>query len=220
MEISKFLQKSKRQRRALARRASRDKNFYKEYRKLTFDLKVEVNKRMRQLKKSNLDYGREFNKLRSYLTEIESNKLLSPNEMGNELNWMMEQNEVAMQFLKSGWSNVAKARESEQFRLNALKELDVLPTSFTRRKEVEFLRWLGNEEVTAVIDAYGRSDIIVDMAYDIYKDSGRSGLEALSLAMTEFLSNRRLGFDEAMERRGINIEKYSLKADKRRSRLF
>ena len=202
----------------MARRASRDKKFYEEYRKLTSDLKVEVNKRLRQLKKSNLDYGSTYNNI-MFFTGIMygSNRLLSPNELANNIEDMMEQNEHAMKFLKSGWSDVKKAREQEQHRVDRLKELNKLPSSFKRRGNVEFLRWLGSEEVTAAIDVFGRSDIIVDLGYDIFKNEGREGLSTLSMAIAEFLDNKRIGFDEAMRRRGINIEKYILKDSKNNS---
>ena len=218
MDINSFLQKSKRQRRALARRASRDKKFYEEYRKLTFDLKVEVNKRLRQLKKSNLDYGSAYNNIMFFThTMYNTERLLSPNELGNDLEDMLEQNEHALKFLKSGWSNQSKAREQEQHRVERLQELGKLPTSFKRRSSVEFLRWLGSEEVTAAIDVFGRSDIIVDLGYDIFKNEGHEGLNTLSIAIAEFLDNKRIGFDEAMRRRGINIEKYILKDSKNNS---
>lgn len=218
MEINSFLRKTKRQRRALARRASRDKKFYEEYRKLTFDLKVEVNKRLRQLKKSNLDYGVAYNNIMFFTdTMYGTSRLLSPNELGNNIEDMMEQNEHAMKFLKSGWSDVGKAREQEQHRIERLQELNKLPSSFKRRGSVEFLRWLGSEEVTAAIDVFGRSDIIVDLGYDIFKNEGREGLSTLSMAIAEFLDNKKIGFDEAMRRRGINIEKYILKDSKNNS---
>lgn len=216
MRVSEFLQKSKRQRRALARRASRDKKFAKEYRKLTSELKVQVNKELRNLKRANLDYGNAINNIIGFTqTEYKKNRLLSPNELDNDLDAMIIQNEQAYKFLNSGWSNVKKARDTEQHRIDRLKEMEVLPENFTRRRSIEFLRWLGTEEVTAAIDEYGTSDVIVEIAYDVYKREGKDGLRTLSYALAEFLANKKLGFDTVMARRGIKIEDYLLKRDQR-----
>jgi len=216
MDFEDYLGSTKRQRRALARRASKgDKNAMNDLRTITTRLKVMVNKRLRALQHSGLDYGRNYNDLLYYTqTQYKKNRLLSANELDNDVDTMLLQNEVALKFLKSGWSTVEKAKSAEQYRIDRLKEITALPENFTRRRNVKFLRWLGNEESSAAMDRYGRSEVFVDMAYDVYKEKGEAGLRTLSVLVTEYLADKKT-FDEAMKGVGIKIEDYLSKKYKK-----
>lgn len=76
-----------------------------------------------------------------------------------------------------------------------------------RRDQKEFLKFLGNEEISAAVDEYGDSEIIVEMLYDAYKKGGSNALKVMRGALTEFLG-RRITFDDAMQRVGIKVEDY------------
>lgn len=212
MTYEDFLSMNKRQRRSLYRRAERgDRKALKEYARYTNLLKVETNKRLRALIKSRLDYGKFVNNVLYFTqTEYGRNRLLSANELEGDIYSMMVQNEIALKFLNSKQSTVAGAREVEEKRVEALTESGRLPEQFmqSKRRAREFLRWLGNEEVTASMDEYGRSDVVIEIAYDIYSKQGKTGLRTLSRALTEWLSDNRMTFDEAMERIGVKVEDY------------
>lgn len=217
MNVDEYLNANKRKRRALARRAIRgNKEAQKELSKLTNALKAEVNKRMRQLTKSNLNYGKQYNYLLQWIDNLNTNRLASARELGYDYDDMLTQNEIAYKFLKSGWSSVQKARETESYRIETLKRKEILPENFSRRKSVEFLRWLGDESSTEAMDQYGTSDIFVEMAFDVYQEKGKAGLVALSRNLTEFLDHQ-ITFDEAMERVGIKVEDYYNKAKRSRT---
>lgn len=206
-----YLEMNRRQRRALARRAEHgDKEAMKVLRKATWNLKVEVNKRIRALKKARLDYGSPVNNLMYFTqTQYRTEKLLSPNELNNDAWDMALQNEQALKFLRNEGTIPEVARDRESHRIKRLMEMDALPKKFTRRTAIEFLRWLGSEEATAAIDEYGRSDTIVEMAYDMYKKQGTTGLNTISKAVADFMANKKaITLDEALERVGVKIEDY------------
>lgn len=209
--IEEYLNMSKRQRRALARRASKgNKEAQKEYAKLTNALKVSVNKKLRELKRANLDYGNVYNRIINFANiEYKRNRLLSSNELDNNYDDMLLQNEEAYKFLRSGWAGVVKARSAENYRIKRLIEMEALPINFSRRSAIKFLRWLGDETVTAAKDEYGTSDIFVEMSYDVYLKKGEAGLTTLARSLDEFLDKTNAKtFDEAMLDVGIKVEDY------------
>lgn len=204
-----YLKMSTKQRRNLARKANRgDKAALSSLKQYTRDIKTEVNKRLKSLEKANLNYGKAYNNVMFFTqTQYDKNRLLSPTGLKNDPYDMQLQNEIGIKFLKSDLSTVRGSRDVEQKRLNSLKEKGALPNNISNKKAKEFLRFLGNEEISAAIDEYGDSEIVVEMMYDAYKNGGTSALSALKVSMTEFLSER-ITFDEAMERVGVKVEDY------------
>lgn len=204
-----YLELSTRQRRKLAFKAHRgDKGAQQALLSYTRSIKTEVNKRLLALERSNLDYGKTYNNVQYFTqTQYGTKRFASPTALKNDWYDMALQNDQGYKFLKTMTSTREGARLAEKHRMDRLKELEIIPKDMARRKEKEFLRFLGNEEVSAAIDEYGTSDTPVQMFYDVYKEKGGEGLNALRYALTEHMA-KRITFDEAMQRVGIKIEDY------------
>lgn len=196
-------------------------------------LAEETNRRLEELENADMAYGKHYNNLFNFTAiEYESTRVAVPTE-GKHNTWgididdwgqMEKQNEIVRKFLNTQESTVEGAKRAENFRLDKLEEYEILTSevNFDRRKEKEFLRFLGSEEVTAAIDEFGTSQPIVDAIWDIYSVNNKYGyrwkkkrnlnaLKTLQIALAEFLdasSVNRITFDQAFERVGIKIEDY------------
>lgn len=216
MEWSDYASMTRVQRTQLYRRASQGsviarRQFYA----LSALLKKEANKRMYRLERANLDYGKNYNFISYFLqTQHDTNRVPSAKQLNYDLGEMFTLNEVVLRFLNNKSSIVKNARSSEWHRIQTLKEHQILPESFDRKKNVDFLKFLGNEEVSGTMDEYGTSDVIVEMLYDAYQKNGAEIFPILKRALNEFLANRKT-FDEAMEEAGINVEDYEYMRSKR-----
>lgn len=204
-----YLHMSTKQRRKLARDAARgDKDALASLSQYTRDIKKEANKRLAKLERAGADYGNTYNNLAFFLdTQYDSNRLQSPTQLGYDPWAMSQQNEVAAKFLERKSSTLEGMRSIERHRLEGLKNSGALPENLSHRKGKEFLRFLGNEEISAAIDEYGASEVVVEMMYDAYQEGGTNALRVLNTAMTEWLANR-ITFDDAMERVGVKVENY------------
>lgn len=204
-----YLKMSARQRRSLALKAHRgDKGAQSALLEYTRDIKKEVNKRLADLEKSNLAYGKAYNNV-TYFTETQygTHRFKSPTSLGYDWYDMSLQNDIGYKFLNNMTSTREGARQAEQHRVARLKELEVLPNNLAKRKEKEFLKFLGNEAISAAMDEYGTSTEVVEMMYDAYQQNGTKALTVMRGAMTEFLAGRT-DFDTAMGRVGIKVEDY------------
>lgn len=209
MAWNEFGDMSRRERHNLLRKAiSGNDAALRKYLSFSREIKKEANYRLARLERAGLDYGPTYNNLMYFLqVENDSNRLKSARQLNYDLYDLHTQNEMALKFLKTQSSIVKKARASERARIQTLKEKEILPQSFTRSKNVDFLRFLGNEEVSATMDEYGSSEVIVEMLYDAYMERGSGIFRIASQALTEFLAGRTT-FDVAMERIGIKVEDY------------
>lgn len=202
---------TKRQRRDLTRRAARgDKSAMRQVLSFTNEIKTEVNKRLRNLERAKADYGYAYNNLMFFLnTQYKENRLQSPKKLKYDVYDMMLQNEQGSKFLNSPMSTVRGVRVSETFRITTLQEHNIIPENFSYRKNREFLRFLGSEEISATIDQYGTSDKVVNMLWDAYSatDNKADIIKIMQRAFTEFQAGI-ITFDEAMERAGIKVEDY------------
>lgn len=200
---------TKRQRRNLTRKAARgDSESLRSLLTFTKEVKKEVNQRLLKLEKANMDYGSSYNNLMFFLnTEFNSNRMQTPKQLKYDAYDMMLQNEQGLKFLRSNVSTVAGARAAEKYRISRLQEMEVLPSDFNYRKSKDFLRFLGSEEVSAAIDQYGTSDIVVNMLWDAYKKDESGSTRIMKTALAEYLAGW-ITFDEAMERGGIKVEDY------------
>lgn len=204
-----YLHMSTKQRRKLARDAARgNKEAFASLSQYTRDIKKEANKRLAQLERANVAYGSTYNNLNFFLeTQYDSNRLQSPAKLEYDPWAMSLQNEIAAKFLEKKSSTLEGMRSIERYRLEGLKDVGALPKNLSHRKGKEFLRFLGNEEISAAVDEYGASEVVVEMMYDAYMEGGTNALNVLKTAMTEWLANR-ITFDDAMERVGIKVEDY------------
>lgn len=209
MAWREYLQMSSRQRRKLALQANRgDSGAQKALLSYTRAIKTEVNARLLKLEKAHLDYGKAYNNVLFFTqTEYGKNRFQSPTALDMDWVAMTLQNDIGYKFLNTMSSTTTGARQAEQHRLEALRKLGKLPEKMKRHQEKEFLRFLGQEEISAALDEYGTSEVLVEAFYKKYKEDGSNGLTKISHAVTEFLANR-ISFDEAMERVGIKLEDY------------
>lgn len=215
------LMKRKKRRELAERAALGNKPALKRFLQLSSQVKVETNKRLRNLEKSNLDYGSTYNNLMYYLqSELNSNRLQSNTAMKNDVWDIYLQNEQAIKFLKKRNSLVVPARNRENARIKALKNKNILPPDFKRKDAQDFLKFLGNEEVTASIDEYGRSDVIVDMIWDSYSNAENKDnwFKIMDRALAEYIDGR-ITIDDAMLRGGIKLEDYMSKKYERNTDL-
>lgn len=204
-----YMRMSNRQRRILTKKAiNGDREARSSLLSYTREIKKEVNSRLVKLERSKMNYGKAYNNL-IYFTENEydSHRFKSPSGLGMDFYDMELQNNIGIKFLNNKSSTVSGARSVEQHRIKALVDLEVLPSDMKRRDQKEFLKFLGNEEISATVDEYGDSEIIVEMLYDAYKKGGSNALKIMRGALTEFLG-RRITFDDAMQRVGIKVEDY------------
>lgn len=212
MSWEDYANMTKRQRTSLTRKAARgDKVALDLVRSYTNEMKVLVNRRLRDLKRHGMDYGPAFNHLMSFTaTEYKSTRLMSFNELKGDVYDAQLQNDHAFRFLQAEYTTVEGARKAERYRIGKLQELMALPENFSYRRSKRFLRFLGSEEVSASIDQYGTSDVMVKMMWDAYNNNGTKKKQFASImgkALAEYLDDK-ITFDEAFERVGIKIEDY------------
>lgn len=209
MSWQDYLNMSTKQRRNLTRKANRgDREAMASLKQYTREIKNEVNSRLAKLEKSNIAYGKVYNNVQFFTqTQYGSNRFKSPTALNYDALEMALQNDIGVKFLKSKSSTVSGVRSIESNRLNTLQENGILPDKISKKRQREFLQFLGNEEISASIDEYGNSEVIVEMFYDAYSKGGSRALTTIKTAMSEFLSNR-ITFDDAMGRVGIKIEDY------------
>ena len=212
MTWEEYLRLNKRQRGDIARKAARgNEGAMRTLISLTRSIATETNDRLRRLERAKLNYGSSYNNVIFFTnTEYDTNRLQMPSALNKDPYAMLLQNEIAYRFLSAKMSTVSGARNAERFRYARLQELNVIPKDTSYRKSQEFLRFLGNEEISAAVDEFGSSDIVIQAMYDRYQQvgiNGPTGIGILRQAFTEFLDHR-ITFDEAMERAGIKIEDY------------
>lgn len=221
MSWQSYIKMSKRQRRALLRKANRgDEEAIADLRSYTNQIRTEVNRRLYQLERAGRDYGKAYNYIAGFTqTEYSDFRFKGASKLKDDYDLMYEQNEVGLKFLNTKESTPSGMRKAEKHRLQRLKELEALPKGFSARKEEEFLRFLGSEEVAEAIDEYGTSDVLVEAMYDAYTDKRSGGTTTLQLIQENLLrflgtrglddaSPKKVTFDQALEKAGINIEKY------------
>lgn len=176
-------------------------------REVTENIRSTANYRLKKLEEYGLDYGGVYNDATTYLTITnKKNRFATAKQLSYDYSKMASQAEVGIKFLRSEMSHWQKALEQQEFRIKTLKEHTTLPEDFTRDDQEQFLRFLGNEEVSAAIEEYGNSDIIVDMIYEeTKKDSNQ--YRVIQIALNEYLGGSKT-FVEAMKDAGIRIQDY------------
>lgn len=197
-QVEKLASMSREERHKLERFARRNPSnpVSREFFMMGAEVKKAVNYKLYTLEKSGYDYGSTYNNLMAMLNIItDSNRAKTLKQLG--VDDFITQTEHGIKFLKSPTSNIMEMRRQENARISRLKELDVLPSNFTRSKEKEFLRFLGDEATRGVIDDYGTSDVIVEFAYDVYREEGIRGLNRLRYEFTKYLSTKTTESEQA-----------------------
>lgn len=182
------------------------------FNKISTSIRIETNKRLRELERKGFGYGKTYNNIMRYL-EIEQGKRRVPylKEVDYDIDELMTINEQARKFLKSKYSKAEHRekvadRQIEFFESNKERFGDIF-NGLSKKKKRDFLRWLSNEEVSFAMDEYGTSDETVTILADAYQkqSSKTNGIETLNKALMEFNSGE-ISFDEAMRQVGVNIE--------------
>lgn len=170
-----------------------------------------VNARMRALEKSGYDYGAYG--IVEHFTNVQygTNRFKTANSLKSNIDDMFLQSQIGMKFLKERGSDVSYMDEQEQKRIGTFIDRGIFPENISIRQARNFLRFLGREESQEFKDAYGNSDIVVEMMYDAYIKRNNSR-EKMSRAFSEYLATRgrddMVTFAETMERLGIDIADY------------
>lgn len=227
-----YMNMSKVERRKLYSRARLgDKKSIKLVQKMTTQLKIEANRRIRELKKEKLDYGRNLKHLRMF-TETTGNKkiALSTKQLDYDITNMNIQNELIYKFINDKQSDVIGAKVIKEKRYQTFKDKFGYDYEDVGRNNFDdFLRWLDSEEYSAANEGYGTSDRIVELAYDFFKGNvkttsdtkttkkGDTGLNTLTKLIDEWKATNAdnilkgkeaENFDAFMRRAGIKIEDY------------
>ncbi len=188
------------------------------FKDLARQIKTETNKRLRGLERHKYDYGATYNNLVNYLTvQHYSMRVLSFTALKRDYSDVFYMTEQALKFLHSNFSIWKNVEMNEMWKYENIRAKQIegsnLITGQERkgfknyRQAKEFLRFLGNEEVSAALDQVGASDEMVEAMYDAYEVQGNKMFKVLEKSFNEFNSGK-ITFDEAMERTGIKIEDY------------
>ena len=215
-------------RKRFTKRALNHKNHdYEDLITYTKNIRRNVNDRLKALEKAGLDYGKPYNNLQYYLdVEWETNRFPTLSQIKENREKIRDLNEQALKLLRSPLSTGSGMIESNDNRINVLKNYDVLPkyvydeegeimreASYKDYRDYDdFLRFLGTEEVSTAIEGYGTSEQVVDMLWNYWTTVGDYGENKDNIyLMKRTLASYNAGlvnFDEAMKRVGIKIEDY------------
>lgn len=215
----KYLKKSYAQRRREYLSAKNgNKEDLEKFMQYTNDLAKDVNHRMVELERHSFNYGKRVNSIKNWATANNStrDRLLSSDELKSDIDAMYVQNEIAYDFIHDPNTLVINAKQVTEKRFERFQdkfkfELGNEFEELTPRKFKNFLRWLGDETTHKALEAYATSEIVVDIALDIYKKRGSTGLKILNKLMLEWLAHINDGYDfnAAMEKRfKIDVEDY------------
>ena len=180
----------------------------------------EVNKRLIGLEKTGYDYGIGWATAVNYTQVMyESNRFAYSKNMDDDYYQMSQQTQIGIKFLGSESSTVEGQKAIAERRIRKFREKGILDETVSDRRAKNFLKFLGNEEVSETIESYGRSETVIEMLWDAYQlkdNSKKKMLKALGeyLTVDEKTGRHLKDFKQTMEELKIDISKYS--ADKKR----
>ena len=180
----------------------------------------EVNKRLIGLEKTGYDYGIGWATAVNYTQVMyESNRFAYSKNMDDDYYQMSQQTQIGIKFLGSESSTVEGQKAIAERRIRKFREKGILDETVSDRRAKNFLKFLGNEEVSETIESYGRSETVIEMLWDAYQlkdNTKKKMLKALGeyLTVDEKTGRHLKDFKQTMEELKIDISKYS--ADKKR----
>ena len=180
----------------------------------------EVNKRLIGLEKTGYDYGIGWATAVNYTQVMyESNRFAYSKNMDDDYYQMSQQTQIGIKFLGSESSTVEGQKAIAERRIRKFREKGILDETVSDRRAKNFLKFLGNEEVSETIESYGRSETVIEMLWDAYQlkdNTKKKMLKALEeyLTVDEKTGRHLKDFKQTMEELKIDISKYS--ADKKR----
>lgn len=180
----------------------------------------EVNKRLIGLEKTGYDYGIGWATAVNYTQVMyESNRFAYSKNMDNDYYQMSQQSQIGIKFLGSESSTVEGQKAIAERRIRKFREKGILDETVSDRRAKNFLKFLGNEEVSETIESYGHSETVIEMLWDAYQikdNTKKKMLKALGeyLTVDEKTGRHLKDFKQTMEELQIDISRYS--ADKKR----
>lgn len=180
----------------------------------------EVNKRLIGLEKTGYDYGIGWATAVNYTQVMyESNRFAYSKNMDDDYYQMSQQTQIGIKFLGSESSTVEGQKAIAERRIRKFREKGILDETVSDRRAKNFLKFLGNEEVSETIESYGNSESVIEMFWDAYQlkdNTKKKMLKALReyLTVDEKTGRHLKDFKQTMEELQIDISKYS--ADKKR----
>ena len=180
----------------------------------------EVNKRLIGLEKTGYDYGIGWATAVNYTQVMyESNRFAYSKNMDDDYYQMSQQTQIGIKFLGSESSTVEGQKAIAERRIRKFREKGILDETVSDRRAKNFLKFLGNEEVSETIESYGHSETVIEMFWDAYQlkdNTKKKMLKALEeyLTVDEKTGRHLKDFKQTMEELKIDISKYS--ADKKR----
>lgn len=192
--------------------AFNDKRSRSLFNKMSTSLRIEANKRLRELETHGYDYGKAYNNLVRYL-EIEQDMKRVPflSEVKYDLDELMTINEQVRKFLKSKYSKLEYREKRLRERIEHFdsdEHYKEMWKDWSFKKKKDFLKWLGTEQASFAMDEYGTSDETIIILADAFQEASKktNGIKVLNQAMDEFNSGD-ISFNEAMNMVGVSIEK-------------
>ncbi len=180
----------------------------------------EVNKRLIGLEQTGYDYGIGWATAVNYTQVMyESNRFAYSKNMDDDYYQMSQQTQIGIKFLGSESSTVEGQKAIAERRIRKFREKGILDETVSDRRAKNFLKFLGNEEVSETIESYGNSETAIEMLWDAYQlkdNTKKKMLKALGeyLTVDEKTGRHLKDFKQTMEELQIDISKYS--ADKKR----
>ena len=169
-------------------------------------LTTQVNRQLRRLEKHHFDYYAYDDIVAFTQTEYDTNRLLNSEKL--EYDWynIGRQIEHSEKFLRRESSTVEGQRAILNKRIDRFKEMEIFPENISQAKAKNFLRFLANEEIAQISEAYGNSETVIEMLYGAYTKPKNTKQKMLK-EFQKYLSGEET-FDITMERLGVNIEDY------------
>lgn len=182
------------------------------FNKMYTSIRMETNKRLKELERKHYDYGKAYDNLVRYLQiEQDHNRVPFQSEIKYNIDDMMTIMTQSRKFLKSKRSKW-EFREAETTRriqhFDSHEEYGKMWKGWSKKRKREFLRWLGSEQASFSMDEYGTSDSTIIILADAFNESKKTtnGLKTLNKALDEF-NGGMITFNDAMKQVGVNIAK-------------
>ena len=155
-----------------------DKEALSLFRKISTSIRIETNKRIRELKKHGYDYGKAYDNLIRYLQiEQDRNTVPTMSQVNYDIDELMTINEQARKFLKSKYSDWRYREKRTQERIehfNTDERFKGMFDGYTYQEMKDFLRWIAEEEPSYALDEYGLSDQTIVILAGAYHEAGKS----------------------------------------------
>lgn len=171
-----------------------------------------VNRNLSQLERTGYDFGA-YTRMMGFLDAMfDTNRAQNAAQLKYDWGNMRLQSEHAAKFLSMKSSTVEGQRDAEAKRLYTLRHTKdgagnpIIPENVSDRVVKNFLKFLGQEHSSLVVDIYGKSETIIEMMFDAYRKPNNSK-KKMTKAFQEFLAHK-ITLGEAFEKLGIDTSMY------------